>query len=179
MALTETSAASASNDDGLETSTGTIDRTSAVFTAEYTAQTVRWAYFRAPAIDIGQRDKIISASIDLFCSFTGTMDATIFGYAGDDAPQLTGTTSEISNFARTTASVEWDEEQSVTVVYTSPDISSVIREIINRSGWASGNDIGIILRINSTHDTRNRAYDLGPGTTPPEINIVHRSRVAQ
>jgi len=44
---------------------------------------------------------------------------------------------------RTTARVDWDDFPAWTadVEYESPSIVSVIQEIVNREGWASGNDI--------------------------------------
>lgn len=48
---------------------------------------------------------------------------------------------------RTTARVDWDSIPSWTLAswYDSPDIKTVIQEIVNRGGWASGHDIVIFF----------------------------------
>lgn len=48
-----------------------------------------------------------------------------------------------NNDKRTTASVAWNAIEPFTAdeEYQSPDISSVIQEIINRAGWQSGNSL--------------------------------------
>jgi len=53
----------------------------------------------------------------------------------------------------TTATVEWDAIVTMTLdtEYTSPDISPVIQEVVDRPGWVSGNDIVIFW---DDHDGR-------------------------
>jgi len=82
----------------------------------------------------------------------------------DDAP----TFSDIADYNsrdRTSASVDWDNLPAwvVDTEYTSPDIKTVIQEIIDRAGWASGNDLVMFWDDHddrSTHasDVRRRAY---------------------
>jgi hypothetical protein len=47
----------------------------------------------------------------------------------------------------TSASVEWtiEEEWIIWKPYSSPDLGGIIEEIVNRSGWKSGNAIALIL----------------------------------
>ena len=57
----------------------------------------------------------------------------------------THSTFDVRWDARTTARVDWDDAGSwvTDAEYNSPDIKTVIQEIVNRIGWASGNAIVI------------------------------------
>ena len=65
----------------------------------------------------------------------------------DDAPTFADDSGAFDTrwAARTTARVDWDSigEWFLNVEYTSPEIKTVIQEIVNRGGWASGQDIVI------------------------------------
>ena len=83
--------------------------------------------------------------------------------------------------ARTTARVDWDAipAWTVNVDYNSPEIKTVIQEIIDRASWASGNDIVIFwedFEDRSTHAEVNRktAYCYDDSTTYcPKLVIVY------
>lgn len=74
-------------------------------------------------------------------SSDGTPDMTIDAEDSDDAPAITSTNADISGRTGTTASVTWSSIPSWSdeVAYQTDDISSVIQEIVDRGGWASGN----------------------------------------
>ena len=83
---------------------------------------------------------------------------------------------------RTTARVDWDAIPAWTsgTDYNSPEIKTVIQEIVNRAGWASGNAIVIFwedFEYRSTHDTnycarRGYSYD-GSATYAPKLHIEY------
>jgi uncharacterized repeat protein (TIGR01451 family) len=70
----------------------------------------------------------------------------IYGEDTDDAATFTSGSSP-EDRTKTTAMAEWD----ITEVwydysyYQTPDLTSITQEIVNRSGWASGNDMGYII----------------------------------
>ena len=81
---------------------------------------------------------------------SGATSVNIQGQAIDDAPTFTTGNSDISSRSRTSATVPWTLVPWTTVGEAgpdqrTPDITSVIQEIINRPGWASGNDLVIIV----------------------------------
>lgn len=89
----------------------------------------------------------------------------ISGHDTDDSsPPETG--EEAFDLDRTTSCINWDEIGHWTdeTEYDSVDISCVVQEILDRAGWASGNDITIFLEdyastsTGGTNVTR-RAYD--------------------
>jgi len=82
---------------------------------------------------------------------------------------------------RTTARVNWDDIPSWTVGnnYDSPDIKTVIQEIVNRSGWASGNAIVIFFddfEDRTAHiDMRMRAFQSydNSSASAPKLHIEY------
>ena len=71
---------------------------------------------------------------------------TVFGEASDDAPTFTKMKRDISSRAATTASVDWaPSEWRKNDLYRTSDLSSVLQEIIERSGWTEGNALALIF----------------------------------
>lgn len=77
---------------------------------------------------------------------------------------------------KTTAGVDWDFNSATQVTgtqRTSPDIASVIQEIINQGSWASGNALGLITDDDGTSNDnifRYTSYD-GSTTICAELEI--------
>ena len=70
---------------------------------------------------------------------------TVKGNNVDDATSPTSVT-EFRALALTTAGVDWTVgSMSSGTQYTSPDIGSVISEIVGRAGWAENNDLQLVL----------------------------------
>lgn len=76
----------------------------------------------------------------------------IRGEDADDAATFSSASNYI-NRPRTSASINWDNIPAWTdgVWYNSPEIKTVIQEIVNRWGWASGHDLVIFW---DDHDYR-------------------------
>ncbi len=138
---------------------------------------------RYTGITIPQGAIIQSAYIQFVTdeSQSGTVvNVRIRGEASDDAAAISSSDSDISGRTNTVASVTWSAIPSWTLVpeiganQKTPDIKTIIQEIVNRGGWASGNDIVIKIENNaSTASTRRTAesYD-GGSTVAPELQIV-------
>ena len=98
-----------------------------------------------------------------------TADSTLSGtnvrseiYA-DDADDASSPTSyaEYTGVTPTTAVVDWDEiiPWTLNTKYTSPDIGSVVQEIVNRPGWSAGNKIVILWDTDGSDNlAHRRAY---------------------
>jgi len=103
---------------------------------------------RFPNVTITQGAEISAATLSIKQDATayGTQ-ATMHVQAFDEDNSAIPTS--FANFgakARTSASVTWTEGSlSAGVTYTSPDIKTVIQEIVNRGGWSSGNALQICL----------------------------------
>ncbi|MBN4081704.1 DUF1573 domain-containing protein, partial [bacterium AH-315-C07] len=83
---------------------------------------------------------------------TGSANVNIFGNAANNASSFTTTSYDLSSRAKTTASVAWPDLQQwfIDYNYKSPDIKSVIQEIVDRPGWNDGNDLVVFIDGNGT-----------------------------
>jgi hypothetical protein len=74
-------------------------------------------------------------------------EITIVGEASDNA-QTYDLNSLITDRPETSASFEWvvDEEWELWQPYRTPDLKDIVQEIVNRSGWESGNALAIMFK---------------------------------
>lgn len=141
---------SADTDDAEENAAGAIDLTSSDLEL-IRASSDQQVGMRFQNITIPQGATINSAYIEFATDETGPTVATslIFrGEAHNNAITFSGSSNNISNRATTSASVKWDiaaQWDTVHEKHPSPDLSSIIQEIVDRSGWASGNALVIIV----------------------------------
>ena len=93
---------------------------------------------------------------------TGVTNLTIKGHASDNPSTFVSSTSNISNRATTTASVSWSSLSSWTVgnTYDTPALNGIVQELVNRSGWSSGNSIAFI--ITGSGSRSSEAWDDSP-----------------
>ena len=87
---------------------------------------------------------------------------TIQGQAIDTAPTFTTATRNISLRPKTTAAVSWTPLAWTTLdeagpAQRTPDLYSVLQEIVNRPGWVGGN--AVVLIITGTGKRVAKAYD--------------------
>ena len=143
--------------------------------------------FRYQNITIPQGSTILSAklSVKAYKNRSGTVcnskisaedvdDAAIFPVAKGDF--------DTRYAAHTTAVVNWDSIAAWTMDtwYDSPDITSVIQEIIDRVGWSSGNDIVIFWedfddRSDHNDDAARDAYGYPRGSAnTPKLIITYQ-----
>lgn len=152
----------AGNDrDGVETNKTTWQNspTGNVITLGHDGSQPNDGGFIFSGLDIPKRAQIISAILllteaDQNNRFPNLM---IKGFAEDDAVPFNGDGSNRPSVRiKTSAQKEWTighEESGVFVgehwssesVYESPDLKEIIQEITDRSGWAEGNKIGLVL----------------------------------
>ena len=101
-------------------------------------------------ITIPQGAVINSASLLLHSHEAKTAEdvcnVTIVGDATDNAETFT-LDALITDRPRTTASIRWEvaEAWELWAPYSTPDLSTVIQEIVDRDGWASGNALALIF----------------------------------
>jgi protocatechuate 3,4-dioxygenase beta subunit len=89
----------------------------------------------------------------------------IRGQNSDNTLTFNSTDFNISNRPLTTAQVGWTPSSwSSGADYNSPNISSVVQEIVNRPGWTTGNSMVII--INGTGSRSALSYESGTSTAP-------------
>lgn len=110
---------------------------------------------------------IISASIHIKTPNTGlerdTANLDIQACDEDSSSQITSF-NDFGSRARTTASVLWTQDFADNTEYDTPEIKTVIQEIIDRPGWSSGNSLQIIW---SDHTYKYPDHPPGTGYTAP------------
>lgn len=110
------------------------------------------------------------------------LKSKVYGIAEDNTATFS---SDPTGRTQTSSNIEWDQNSVVgNSTYTSPDISSVVQEVINRAGWASGNALGFLIvdggsANNNTHlvddyhwDTTKAALLTVTYTIPSGANIT-------
>ena len=109
--------------------------------------------------------KISSAYITVYIPETGSYDdanVDILGNDVDDANNF-DVEADVTSRTRTTASVPWVQDSLGVGWKQSPDISAVVQEIVNRGGWASGNDLCILVdgKSDINKEFKSFSYDAG------------------
>jgi uncharacterized repeat protein (TIGR02543 family) len=107
---------------------------------------------RFQGLNIPQGATINSASIQFTCdeASSGTCNLTIVGHDTDNSEGFSTTANNVSSRAKTNASVSWSPAAWNTVGSAganeqTPNIASIIQEIVNRGGYTSGSAISIII----------------------------------
>ncbi len=165
----------ASSDDAQQVGT-TMTLTGNTIGASLDA-TTDWAGMRFTNIAIPAGATITSASVGVVPS-ASTEDeplVTVFLENADDCATFTTTASDISNRSLTTG-VSWSSTNLAAdgaTYFSTPSLVSDLQTVINRGGWASGNDLCVIIQggATGTRDLTIEAQDLGPNTNPPRISI--------
>lgn len=76
----------------------------------------------------------------------GSVNIDVYGNDVDDAGTFTSTNADISGRTRTTATVVYPVSASnQNTIYSTPDLKTILQEIIDRGGWASGNDVALVF----------------------------------
>jgi len=163
----------ASDDDGYETSDGaTLNTTEALtpgVTSHSNAALRKFFLARFPGITVAAGSTIDAAYIELKQGGSGDdMHGDIVANDVDDAANLTDEADVVSR-VRTTATVAWNADNVGTdAVIQSPEIKTVVQEVIDRAGWASGQALAIIIdgHTSPTAVFRIRTFDQAAGTAP-------------
>ncbi len=158
---------SANTDDAEERDTGTMYLTSSDLELVFDRgdQTVG---MRFNGVDIPQAATITKAYVQFKVDEvnSGATFLTIEGEDIDDAVTFSSSKRNISSRPRTTAAVAWSPPSWLTVGVDqqTPDIASVIQEIVDRDGWLSGKSLVII--ITGTGERVAESYNGDPAGAP-------------
>jgi hypothetical protein len=164
----------ASLDDAEENSSGRVSTRSSDLELTYdrSSQTVGMR-FSGTAIPAGAT--IVNAYIQFQADETqsGTTSLTIQGEDTDNAGEFSNLTRNISSRPRTMATVSWSPPPWTTVGEAgpdqrTPDIASVIQEVINRPGWSSDNSM--VLIITGTGERVAESYN-GNSSAAPLLHV--------
>lgn len=108
---------------------------------------------------------------------SGALTLTVKGEAADNPGTFLTTPagSKVSGRTPTTASVSWSPGNWGTDKLAgpderTPDLSGIVQEIVNRSGWSSGNSM-VILVTGTTGTRRAYSWDNTDHTLAPQLHI--------
>jgi len=139
---------------------------------------------RFPSITIPQGSTIDSAKIQFTTDETSDSSVVTLEFSAEDADNpsaFTTTAADISGRTETTARVSWTPPawlvlQEKGADQLSPELKTIVQEIVDRAGWVSGNALVIMLRFTSGSGSPTRekrtaeSYD-GVAGDAPEISI--------
>jgi uncharacterized protein YjiK len=159
-----------SSDDAEEGTTGGVSLTSSdlELVEDGTIQTVG---LRFSGITIPKNAQITYAYIQFQVDEVSTVGTslTLWGEAQDNPGTFTTTTWNVSSRIKTSATAGWAPppwmvEGQAAADQRTPNLATIIQEIVNRTGWTAGNSIVII--IGGTGTRTAEAYDSFPVAAP-------------
>ena len=158
------------SDDAEESSSGSVSLTSTDLELIRDANN-QVVGLRFAGVNVPQGAQIVSADIQFKVDET-TSEATTLVFqaqAADNASTFTTASQNISSRARSTASVSWNPPAWNVIDEggpgeRTPELSSVVQEIVNRAGWSSGN--AMVFIITGSGKRVARAYEEDPLRAP-------------
>jgi hypothetical protein len=97
-----------------------------------------------------------------------TVNATISGEDTDNSAIFTTDYAAFAARTKTTAQVAWNSigAWSADTVYATPNIKTIVQEILDRDGWISGNSMTIFIYDNSSTPEARRMFHHYDGANP-------------
>ncbi|MCL4834229.1 MAG: hypothetical protein KJZ86_17430, partial [Caldilineaceae bacterium] len=100
-----------------------------------------------------------------------TANLLIKGQAADNPTTFTTALNNISARPRTTASTSWVPSAWTTGAnYDTPNLNTIVQEIVDRSGWAANNSIAFIITGSGSRSAES--WDTG-GSNKPRLTIQY------
>ena len=164
----------AGNDDASEAGSGAVDIASSTLTLS-SAQP--YTGLRFQDLDIPRGAKILTTSIIFTASESrsANSDFELSGVGIDDAVPFSTTNGDVSDKWNFSNRAPWNNVEAwvKNQEHSSPDISSMIQIIVNRTGWSTGNDLAILLNAGSG-ERLAYSYD-GFRNKAPKLSITWES----
>ena len=108
---------------------------------------------------------------------TESTSLTLQVQAIDNAPGFTTTTNDISGRTKSTASVAWAVGSwTAGTHYQTPDLSTLIQELVDRPGWQSDNSLAFIITGSGQRVSLNKEADPW-NATMLHLNFMPQGRV--
>ncbi|MDO6566205.1 PilC/PilY family type IV pilus protein [Alteromonas sp. 1_MG-2023] len=172
-----------SNHDASEIN-GSVDLTSNNLVLSSGTNTVT-SGLRFSDLNIPQGATILSAQIR-FTSEQFNIAGTTFSISGEasaSSSEFTSATNDLTSRTNTAANVEWVADNDFPVaedIVVTPDLSSVIQEIVDIADWCGGDALNILIEANSADSASSRqarAYDSGQ-TGSPQLVVSYDDATA-
>ncbi len=139
---------------------------------------------RFTGLNIPQGATITKAYIQFTCDekTTGATSVTIKGEASDNAAAFTTASKNVSNRVKTTSSTAWNSIPSWNTVGAAsanertPEMKTIVQEIVNRTGYASTSAMAFIITGTGTRTAE--AYE-GSASQAPLLYVEYTSPLAK
>jgi hypothetical protein len=168
----------ASSDDAEENAAGRVGTSSPDLDLTYDHRSYQAVGMRFSGTGIPKGATIVNAYIQFQTDETQSVETslTIQGEDTDYAGSFLKQTGNISSRPRTAAAVSWSPPAWTTVGEAgpdqrTPDIASVIQEIVYRPGWSSDN--AMVLIITGTGERVAESYD-GSSAAAPLLHVEYK-----
>ncbi|MEO5759986.1 MAG: metallophosphoesterase, partial [Mesorhizobium sp.] len=168
--IIETRVATA-GDDVEQKSTGAISTNVTDLELGYDGSTAQTVGLRFTGINIPQGAIITSAYVQFQANEVKTSAASLLiqGDNVDDASVFTSVKFNVSSLPKTTASTAWTPDPWIKVgdhglAERTPDLTPIVQEIVNRSGWAALNDMAFL--VSGTGTRTADSYEYNPASAP-------------
>lgn len=120
---------------------------------------------RFTSVSISQGASITSAYLKLTCNWTDSNNVLTKVY-GIDEDNTATFTSDPTGRSKTTAAIDWDiNTVTNNTVYTSPNIASIVQEIVDRGSWSSGNAMGFLIENDGSSSGSTHFFDAYDGSS--------------
>ena len=105
----------------------------------------------------------------------GSSTTRIYGFAQDNAAVFTADGSnKPSTRPITSAYVDWAKIWKFEWQWIeTPDFAYVVQQIVNRPGWAAGNNLGVRVNIPSGTGSNWCSVDYAAGTNPATLHVTY------
>lgn len=164
----------ASSDDAVETS-GTMALTNTTLSANSAGQIIGLRFTNI-TIPPGSTINSATLTVNITASAYDDPNLSIRGSGENDTTTFTSTANDITNRWKTSAAVTWNASNIGTGAKNSPDLATLVSEILAIPGWTSGNDINFYLAANSGSAFRVDSYD--NGSNAPQLTIHYTEPAA-
>ena len=164
---------SSGSDDAEERSSGSVSTTSSdLELVQDPGQGIQSVGMRFTGLDIPQGAAITSAYLQFTADESNNVnpcDLTIYGEASDNAATFAGAANGITARQYTSASVSWSPADWLAVgdagaAQQTPDIATLIQEIVNRPGYTASS--ALVFIIEGTGARTADAFEGGAGLAP-------------
>lgn len=137
-------------------------------------------------LDIPRGVTVSSAKIRFTASGnqSGNANITVSAEDANTSTVLNGTDSEVSNLSKTSASVNWQmvdgtDNWTDGNTYDTADLTTVVQEVVDRSGWCGGNSMTFILEATDpVNESPLRKFVTQDGGSAPELTLSYDSSTA-
>lgn len=152
------------------------------------------AWLNFDPVNIPAKSVILSAKLTFHASSNKSADDTNVQIFFEDVDDAAVPTSRANLLAKSlTSPIDWDAIDAWTSAsyYDSPELKTILQDVIDRSGWASGQALQVILKNNSSTASAYRSFasydhisfDAVTLTVnwspPPQISVVENITITE